>query len=81
MREDLETLRADIAAIYHAKMGHGKPNERVRPDQLPTLSIQHGILASREPQVWDSIDLRLVLNHARVVARSDGETISETLLI
>lgn len=72
-REDFDTLRADIAAIYHAKMGNGKPNERVGPDQLPMLTIQHGISA-RKPQVLDSTNLTLVLDHARVAAQYYGVT-------
>ena len=75
--EDFETLRADIAAIYHAKVGHGngiRPTERLRPDQLPTLTIQHGSLLSREPQELNSVGLNAVLNHAMVVAKDSGET-------
>ena len=77
IHEDFETLRADIAVIYHAEVGHGNgigENVRLRPDQLPTLTIQHGSLNSREPQELNSVGLRAVLNHARVVAKNDGET-------
>lgn len=76
IHEDFNTLRADIAAIYHAKLGHGNKmgqNAILRPDQLPTLTIQHGSLNSREPQELNSVFLRAVLNHARVVAKNDGE--------
>ena len=66
MHEDFNILRADIAVIYHTKLGRGNKkgrNERLRPDQLPTLTIQHGSLSSRELQVLNSIRLRFVLNH------------------
>ena len=76
MSEDFDTLRADIAAIYHARMAMGKTkkgrNERLRPDQLPMLTIQHGSFSSREPAMLDSINLRFVLHEARVVAKNDG---------
>ena len=74
MHEDFDTLRADIAAIHHAKLGHGNEkgqNETLRPDQLPTLTIQHGSLSSREPQVLKSIELMFALNSA---AKNDKET-------
>lgn len=77
IHEDFETLRADIAAIYHAKVGHGNgtwQDGRLRPDQLPILTIQHGSLSSREPQELNALGLMAVLNHAMVVAKSFGET-------
>ena len=74
--EEFDTLRADIAAIYHAKVGHGNgtgQNEGLRPDQLPTLIIQHGISSGREWQYLDSVGVKPVLNHARVKAKYNGE--------
>ena len=74
--EEFDTLRADIAAIYHAKAGHGNgigQDEGLRPDQLPTLMIQHGISSSREWQYLDSVCVKPVLNHARVKAKYSGE--------
>ena len=74
MHEDFDTLRADIVAIHDAKVGHRNKkgqNETLRPDQLPTLTIQHGSLSSREPQVLNSIGLRFALNSA---AKNDKET-------
>ncbi len=77
LHEDFERLRTDIAEIYHAKVGHRNgtgQNGRLRPDQLPTLTIQHGSLSSREPQELNAVGLRGVLNHAIVVAKDSGET-------
>ena len=74
LHEDFDTLRADIAAIYHAKIGSGNgtgQNERLRPDQLPTLIIQHGSLGNREE--LNSESLRDVLNHAMVWAKHSGQ--------
>ena len=74
--EEYDTLRADIAAIYHAKVGYGNvtgQNEGLRPDQLPTLMIQHGISSSREWQYLDSVCVKPVLNHARVKAKYSGD--------
>ena len=78
MSEDFDTLRADIAAIYHAKLGHGEDkkgrNERLRPsEQLPMLTVQHGSFSSKEPAMLVSINLRFVLHEARAVAKNDGE--------
>ena len=77
INEDIDTLRADIAAISYAKSGHSNQigqNATLRPHQLPTLTIQHGSLDSREPQELNSVGLRAVLNHARSAAKNDGET-------
>ena len=76
LHEDFDTLREDIAAIYRAKVGHGKviaQNGRMRPDQLPTLIIQHGNHQSRVPQKLNAAGLRDVLDHAMVLAKHSGE--------
>lgn len=70
LNEDFDTLRADIAAFYHGKVGHENTkgqNERLRLERLPTLTDEHGSLSSREPQVLNSIEWCLP-NHARVIA-------------
>ena len=77
LHEDFDTLRADVAAIYHAenaKIGSGNgtgQNERLRPDQLPILIIQHGRLGNREE--LNSESLRDVLNYAMVWAKHSGD--------
>ena len=74
LHEDFDTLRADIAAIYHAKTGNGNgtgQNEKLRTDQLPILIIQHGSLGNREELKSES--LTDVLNHAMVGAEYFGK--------
>ena len=74
--EDLNTLRADIAAIYHAKLGDGNEtgeDKILRPDQLPTLMLQHDSLGSRESQYLNSVSVKLVLSVARTWAKLTGK--------
>ena len=74
LHEDFDTIRADIAAIYHAKIGSGNgtgQNERLRSDQLPILIIQHGSHGSK--QELNSESLRDVLNLAMVWAKRSAE--------
>ena len=76
LHEDFDTLREGIAAIYYTKVGHGKvtaQNGRMRPDQLPTLIIQHGNHQSRVPQELNSAGLRDVLNQVMVLAKHSRE--------
>lgn len=78
VHEDFETLRADIATIYHAKKrrhGNGTgQKDPLMPDQLPTLIIQHGSLDSREPLELNSADFRYVLFRAMELAKGNRET-------